>query len=344
MSPFSKALHRVRDALTGYFLIEGSPIPLAMFRFMLGITVMYEASHNFRRISYYTPDTFHFPYLKAISPLPIGDLARETLQTAGPDALLGVMLANLAWPDTIEMLFAWEFVFGALLAVGLLTRLGAVGVLLTQGYALFICQLNFRNHIYLLLLLVLIVLFSPANKALSFDALFRRFLSRGAHVTKARWVPLMTQRLVGLQLVIMYFWAAVHKLQPGSLTGYPVGRAVSRAIKKASFSNWALTPEQVAQLSEIFADPEWQPLFGHLTVLTEGFLAIGLLIPQTRLAAVFVGIGLHFGIFATMDIRTFGLLSVSAYICFWLPRSRAIPIVGVEPQSEVEPAKPTQDA
>ncbi|MEO1270690.1 MAG: hypothetical protein AAFX99_21595, partial [Myxococcota bacterium] len=136
-------LERLGHFLRRAFLIEGSPYPLGIYRILLGLTVMYEAWHNFRRIPYYTPETFHFPYVDFIQPLPIGALPRQLPS----NEVLWAALGQLTWPNTIEMLFAWEFLFAILLAVGLLTRASALGILLTQGYALFICQLNFRNHI-----------------------------------------------------------------------------------------------------------------------------------------------------------------------------------------------------
>ena len=336
-------IERLSSSLRGYFLIEGSPIPLGIYRILLGLTIMYEAHHNFRRIAFYTPDTFHFPYVGFIKPLPIGDLPRRI----PADDVLWAALEQLAWPDTIEMLFTWQFVFATMLMLGLLTRVGALGVLMTQGYALFICQLNFRNHIYLTLLCVLLILFSPAGRALSLDDGFKRvyeWLLPDKKRQTPEWVPLMTQRLIGIQIAMMYFWATTHKLSPGFLSGYPMGRAVSRAITRARPASWLFSPEQLQQLSEFFADPQWQPLLAYMTVFAEGFLAVGLFFRSTRLAAVCIGIGLHFGIFLMMDIHTFGMLSVSAYICFWVPRARPIPIAGLPTPRLKSPGAPKEAA
>ena len=106
----------------------------------------------------------------------------------------------------------------------------------------------------------------------------------------------------------------------------------------------ALQASQLQQLSEFFADPQWQPLLAYMTVFAEGFLAVGLFFRSTRLAAVCIGIGLHFGIFLMMDIHTFGMLSVSAYICFWVPRARPIPIAGLPTPRLKSPGAPKEAA
>lgn len=325
---------RLARALRGYFFIEGSPLPLALFRVGFGLTLLYEAHHNFRRIAYYTPETFHFPYTDAVTPLPL-DLARRV----PADDLVSATLSQLAWPNTIELLFGWELVFAALVVVGLFTRVSLVGLLLTQGYAFLICQLNFRNHVYLMLLLGVLLLLAPCNRTLSLDAglraLWRKFTAKtdqkspqdASHDRRA-WVPLVAQRMIGLQVCLVYFWATLHKLQPGFLSGYPMGKAVSRAIPRATPLQALLEPAQIQALSDLFANPKWQPLLAYLTVFTEGFLAIGLLFRSTRIAAIVLGLGLHVSILLSMDIRTFGAIMCAAYFCFWVPYQRPMRFEG----------------
>jgi uncharacterized membrane protein YphA (DoxX/SURF4 family) len=286
--------------LRRYFLVEGSPVPLALFRIVLGISVAIEASQNFKRVAYYTPQTLHFSYLDIVAPLPA---------------------------QTMETLFAVQLVCAIGLTLGLLTRLSAAGVLLTQGYAFLVCALNFRNHVYLELLLTFILLFSACGAALSLDSVARRLWRARRAPAQPRtwwphWVPITAQRVVGLQICCVYLYAALHKLTPGFLSGYPLGTALARAVPRSTVLQWILDPAELAALAQSVSGEPWSSLTAWLTVGAEGFLAVGLLFKPTRIAAVMVGVGMHLGIGVTMDIVTFGLVMTGAYICFWTPRTR----------------------
>jgi hypothetical protein len=290
----------VSERLRAYFLIEGSPLPLALFRIALGVALVIEATQNLKRVSFYTPQTFHFPYFQWITPL----------SEAGATTL-----------------FTWQLVFAVCFGLGLLTRVSAVGVLATQGYAFLICALNFRNHVYLELLMTTVMLFSACGAALSIDAL-ARWAWRWWHqdtrpALHPTWVPITAQRVIGLQICIVYLYATLHKANPGFLSGYPLSRVLPRAIRKSTVGNWLFSPETIQAAADWIATEHWSALAAWLTVGAEGFLAFGLLFRPTRLAAVCVGIGLHLGIGLTMDIVTFGVVMTAAYICFWIPRTRA---------------------
>lgn len=286
------------DFLRRYFLIEGSPVPLAIFRIILGASITLEATQNLKRTAYYTPETFHFPYLDAITPLS---------------------------EEAVVTLFTIQLVFAIGLTLGAATRISALGILATQGYAFLICALNFRNHVYLELLFTGILLFSACGAALSVDSLVRTLWKRRHDENTPwmpHWVPITAQRVVGLQACCVYFYAAMHKATPGFLSGYPLSRFLPRAIRKSTVGNLLFEPQTLAAAADVMANETWAALASWLTLGTEGFLAVGLLFRPTRLAAILVGIGLHLGIGLTMDIVTFGTVLTGAYFCFWTPRTR----------------------
>ncbi len=315
-------LQDLEQKLSRYFLVEGSPLPLALFRMGLGFTIALEATHSVARIPYYTPQTFHFAYIDFISPLS---------------------------PEVLTQLLDSQYLFGLALALGLLTRFAALGVLLTQGYLFFICQLNFRNHIYLMLLLTTLTLFSQAGRAWSIDAILRWGWNTQIAGDKTAnlnppWINITAQRLVGLQVCLVYFYAVLHKINPGFLTGYPLGKALSRTVARCWLQrNYPTLPETFlgapspgydtwfAWASATIAMPQWAALISYLTLFTEGFLAVGLLWKPTRMTAVVLGIGLHLTIGFTMDIVTFGLYMTLAYLCFWTPHVRPIPVQPSQP-------------
>ncbi len=293
---------RLFTRLQAYLMVEGSPWPLAIFRVLLASSLVFEASENVKRIKYYTPKTFHFPYVDFITPLPA---------------------------EQIQQIFEWQYIFAVMVLIGALTPLAALGVILTQGYVFFICQLNFRNHIYMALLFTFLLMVTPCARTLSVDAGLRwAYWTLRGQPEKApppQWVNAIGQRVIGLQVFAIYLYATLHKINPGFLTGYPLTKALSRAIPKSFLAQWGwITPEQAQWMSERVAEPQWAALVAYLTVFSEGFLALGLLFPVTRPAAVLVGIGLHLSIGLSMNIITFGAMLVSAYVCFWMPRQRPI--------------------
>ncbi len=289
------------ERLRSYFLVEGSPLSLGIFRVIFGVALVIEATQNLKRVGYYTPSTFHFPYFDWISPLS---------------------------ESTMTTIFTWQLVFAVCFGLGFLTRLSAAGVLLTQGYAFLICALNFRNHVYLELLVTTVLLFSACGAAVSVDAVIGWAWRRWRHKAQdnpmhPEWVPITAQRVIGLQICCVYLYAALHKATPGFLSGYPLSRFLPRAIRNSTVGRWALPPDVLQAAADAMATESWSALAAWLTVGAEGFLAVGLLFRPTRLAAVCVGIALHLGIGLTMDIVTFGLVMTAAYLCFWTPRLRA---------------------
>ncbi len=302
-------LRALERRLAAYLMVEGSPWPLGIFRVILGASICFDARENLKRVNFYTPDAFHFPYFDFIVPLS---------------------------PEQLLTLFDWEFTFAVMLLLGLATPVAAAGVLLTQGYVLLICQLNFRNHIYLTLLMTLLVMISPAWRVLSVDGLLRwawfRLKGEPERAAAPRWVTITTQRLIGLQVSIAYLYAALHKLNPGFLTGYPLSKALSKTLPRSYVVREGyLAPETAQWLADRVSEPSWSALVAYLTIFSEGFLALGLLFRSTRLAAVIVGVGLHLSIGLSMDILTFGVLMVGGYVCFWAPRLRPIAVSGQAP-------------
>lgn len=282
--------HLRRAAKT--LVAPSDPRPLALFRVVLGLALLLESWTNLQRAHLYTPETFHIPYVPWIEPQSAEDIT--TLFEIGRGAALALTL-------------------------GLFTRTAALVGLLSLGYAFLICQLNFRNHVYLELTLLLLLSLSAAGHRWSLDALLQKLLKRPPKPAP----PILIQRLVGYQICIVYFYATLHKISPGFLSGYPLGKALSRAIPRSKTLGALLEPDVLQKAGTILLEPAWSVPISYLTVATEGFLALGLLFRRTRPLAVALGISLHLGIAVGMDIYTFGLVMTGAYFCFWTPEYSA---------------------
>ncbi len=204
------------------------------------------------------------------------------------------------------LLAAWV-VSAALFAIGARTTVSGVtlGVLLA---GIFVSdQQLYSNHLYLLILLVGLLTIGRAGSALSIDA----WLGRGRDE-----VPAWPIALLRAQVSIVYGFAALAKLNAAYLSGSVVAAYLRRDGPIAIPDGWR-TFEVMATLS-------------ILSILAEGFVAIGLWLPRWRAAALVVGLGLHLTIAIWFDppiqLLIFGLMILPAYLLFvdTRPRSRAL--------------------
>ncbi|WP_239579292.1 HTTM domain-containing protein [Microlunatus panaciterrae] len=167
-------------------------------------------------------------------------------------------------------------------AAALISVLANVGVFLWD-------QQTYSSHRFLATLLLAYLVFARSDRVWS---LGRR------HRDGAATVPWWPQLLIMTQLSVLYFFAALSKINPVFLSG--------RALK--SWVRWPL-PDQVF------------PLLAVGTILTEFFLAGALWFRPTRRAAALLGLGLHASIVVMMADQTlpliaFSLLCVPLYALF----------------------------
>lgn len=144
---------------------------------------------------------------------------------------------------------------------------------------------------------------SPCGRSLSVD----RWLAVRRARASGRTPPLeegprWTVWLFATSLSVMYFWAAVDKVDPGWLTGQRVDRLFLVAL--GSSDTEALYPGLVKALAVSSA---W------FVLIAEFVLAVGLLVPRWRPYMVIPGIGLHLGIWMLIGVWPFTITCISNY-------------------------------
>jgi vitamin K-dependent gamma-carboxylase-like protein len=120
------------------------------------------------------------------------------------------------WPG--QGMYAHFFVLGALaicVLAGLFYRLAATLFFLGFTYVFLLDQTRYLNHFYLVSLISFLLIFLPAERALSLDALFRPKL-------RADTVPAWTLYLLRVQVGIAYFFGGIAKLNGDWLRGEPM--------------------------------------------------------------------------------------------------------------------------
>ena len=120
------------------------------------------------------------------------------------------------WPgDGMFIHFGLMAVFAAGMALGLFYRLSATAFFLMFTYVFLLEQARYLNHFYLVCLVSFIMIFVPANRHFSLDALFRPGLS-------SRVVPAWSVWLLRFQIAVPMVLGGVAKINSDWLQGEPL--------------------------------------------------------------------------------------------------------------------------
>jgi hypothetical protein len=219
-----------------------------------------------------------------------------------------VDMPYVAWypllPTAMLPLFIGLWLCAALaFALGLYTRVCGAILTLSMAYTLFLDQQLYSNHLYLATLVVLLLTIADSGARFSLDA--RR---SGGRDLILEW-PIL---LLKIQISIVYFYAALLKINPQYLSG----------VMLAGF--WPFN--QLAVQSGGWSAALLLPLLAVVSILTELFLAVALWVPRLRWLALVVGVGFHMMIIWTggsqpgvpdLPFAIFALVMVAPYALFF---------------------------
>ena len=207
-------------------------------------------------------------------------------------------------PPALLPLFIGIWLSAALgLALGLRARLCGAILALSMAYTLFFDQQLYSNHLYLATLVVLLLTIADSGARLSLDA--RR---TGGRDLILEW-PIL---LLKIQISIVYFYAALLKINPQYLSGTMI----------AGF--WPFN--QLAALPGGWSAATVLPLIAWVSILIEFFLAIALWVPRVRWLALAIGVGFHMAIIWTggaqpgvpdIPFAIFAMITVAPYALFF---------------------------
>jgi uncharacterized membrane protein YphA (DoxX/SURF4 family) len=249
--------------------------PVAIVRMLVGLAAIgfaFEAWANIGRVL--SPQVVDMPYIAGYPVLPAALL---------PLFIGGWLCAALAF------------------ALGFGTRLSGAILTLSMAYTLFLDQQLYSNHLYLATLVVLLLTIADSGARFSLDA--RR---SGRRDLILEW-PIL---LLKIEISIVYFYAALLKINPQYLSG----------VMLTTF--WPL--DQLAALPSSWA---WVPsILAVTSILLELFLAVALWLPRWRWLALVAGIGFHMLIIWTggaqsgipdIPFAIFALVTVAPYALFF---------------------------
>src|SRR5580704_16371453 len=166
---------------------------LAVMRILFGIIIMVEAFRyvDLVRIFYkFNEQTFYFKfrYFEWVKPLSIEDM---------------------------QLVFILYGISGILITLGLFYRLATLTAAFCISYIFLVDATNYLNHFYLVIIFSFMMFFIPCHRAWSLDALI---YPKKAQETIANWAIW----LVRAQLVIVYSYAAIAKMNVDWINGMPL--------------------------------------------------------------------------------------------------------------------------
>ncbi len=270
---------------------------MGLFRILFSLCLIKEIETTRLKSAFAIEGGFHLPYVSFIAPIP------ESVY----DAIL-----NIQYP------------LAMLLLLGLWMRPVCFFLLLLQGYIFFADQLNFRNHPYFFLLVLLALIFSQADQAFSFKS-YTRHRFEGTSWRRALTGPtasLTLQRLIQVQVCIVYLYAAYHKLNPYYWDGHVLLAQAARDMQSIkSLMGHFLSPESLATFVESLGHAENLAWPSRISVALEIFIPLGLWNRYTRPFAIVLGLGFHTSILVFMNIKAFSWAIMGSYL-LWIDFQR----------------------
>ncbi|TRX54810.1 HTTM domain-containing protein [Fulvivirga sp. M361] len=225
---------------------------LVIFRILFGLTMLWEVYRY-----------FHFGWIREYWILPKYNFHYEYFEWVKPWEGNGMYIH-----------FVVLGILALFIALGLFYRLSALLFFIGFTYVFLLEQARYLNHFYLICLLSFLVIFLPAHRHFSLDALLFKKIS-------SRTLPAWPLSLLKFQLGIVYFFGGVAKLGKDWLAGEPMRMWLSN---RSSFP-----------LIGGFFEQEWFVYFMSYSGLLIDLLAFPLLLHRRSRPYIFLIItGFHF--------------------------------------------------
>ena len=201
---------------TAYLTAPVDAASVAVFRIVFGLMMAWDAS---RYLAYGWVDEYYV--------LPKMHLTYYLFEFVRP------------WPGVwMHAHFYVLTIAGVLVGLGLAYRAAAVVLFLGYTYVFLLEASVYMNHHYLMCLLAFLLIWIPADRAYSLDRWWRPDLPRT--------VPQWAVSILRFQLLVVYFYGALAKLNPDWLRGEPMYSAILRHDPDVPASANLLPPALIA--------------------------------------------------------------------------------------------------
>ena len=208
------------------------------------------------------------------------------------------------------VLFCVLTLAGLAVAVGLFYRAAMLILLVGNLYVFLLDATHYLNHIYLLLLLLTLMIFIPADRAASLDVRLRPGRARPT-------VPSWPRMLLVAQISIVYVYGGIAKLNADWIAGRPIRNWLILAVREAPWRAEIITAPWFAEIIV------WGGIAFDLGIVPL------LLWRRTRALAVVASFGFHLTNAYLFNIGVFPWAMLMATTLYFEPSwPRRIPVVG----------------
>lgn len=277
------------SALSRFFDEERDAFVLGVLRVAVGLLVCVQTALRL-------VETFRHGFFGDVFHLPI---VPEAFVPSLP-AYVGLQLVALAG--------------GALAVVGFHARAGLLASALIGSFLLLANRLDYHNNRFALLLLALLVAFTPCERSL--------VLVRGrAHTLPAseRRGPRFAANLVRLTVSAVYLSSGGGKLLDSDWRG---GQTMlvrfTRSLQYLTEQHGALPDPLVA----LYSSPLFASVASKAAITLELALAVALWLPKARPLALYAGALFHLNIELSARVELFSYVMGAAYLAFAVPECR----------------------
>lgn len=198
------------------------------------------------------------------------------------------------------ILFYTMLIATIFIACGVLYRLSMVVFFLSYTYVFLLDQAYYNNHYYLICLLGLLLIFVGADRKYSFRSWFAKKQGKTVHPLVPYWQLLMLQ----VQIMIVYVFGAIAKLNPDWLSGIPTKLWFAKAKTFQKFGEWFGT-----ELSGLFVS--------YSGIVIDLVIAPLLFFKKTRVIAVIFVTAFHLFNSQLFGIGVFPWLMIAASVLFF---------------------------
>lgn len=259
--------------------------PLVWFRIAFGSLMLWEVWRyfNFNRIGRYYVDTsynFHYFGFQWLTPLP-GD--------------------GMFW------LFHFLGLLSVLIMLGAFYRISMGIFWLCFTYVFLLDKAQYLNHFYLVSLVSFLMIFVPAHRALSVDALLRPSL-------RAQVAPAWSLWLLRGQMAIVYFFGGLAKINADWFAGEPM-------------RDWMAARTDFPLIGQWFTEEWLVYLFSYGGLLLDLLIVPFLLWTRTRIPALLMATLFHLMNARLFNIGIFPWFAIAATLLFMPPHWFRLPIL-----------------
>lgn len=182
--------------------------------------------------------------------------------------------------------------------LGFFYRISAIITFIGFFFYEFTDATNYLNHYYLVLLLLFLLIFLPANRALSLDVRYRGLKSFGR-------IPRFMVLILQFQLVCVYFFAGLAKLH------------VDWMINFMPMAVWLPSKADLPLIGPLLAKPFTAALFSYGGAIYDLSIAFFLLYKRTRVVAYIFVLGFHLMVGLLFNIGLFPWIMILSTTIFF---------------------------